>query len=188
MDAVVFYVAGILAVASSILVVTCRNPVYSAIFLVFFFTMVSVEFLTLRAPFLAVIQVLVYAGALMVLFLFVIMLLDLTAGELVENVSPWRKAFSGLGAALLFALLATAIAGSDRVRNAPSLTGDVEATLDGAGSTAAVARSLTTEHVLPFEFASILILIAIIGAIYLTRTARRNDRNHRTQSAGEEPA
>ena len=68
--------AGLVAIAAALLVVTRKNPVHSAIFLVLFFTMISLDFLILRAPFLAVVQVLVYAGAIMVLFLFVVMLLN----------------------------------------------------------------------------------------------------------------
>ena len=91
MDALVFYISGLLMIASALLVVTRKNPVYSAILLVVFFLLTSVNFLVLRSPFLAVIQVLVYGGAIMVLFLFVLMLLNLTEEELEEKVEPGRK-------------------------------------------------------------------------------------------------
>ena len=95
MDALVFYISGLLMIASALLVVTRKNPVYSAILLVVFFLLTSVNFLVLRSPFLAVIQVLVYGGAIMVLFLFVLMLLNLTEEELEEKVAPGRKLLAG---------------------------------------------------------------------------------------------
>jgi NADH-quinone oxidoreductase subunit J len=170
MDALVFYISGILSVAASLLVVTRRNPVYSAIFLVLFFVTISLDFLILRAPFLAVIQVLVYGGAIMVLFLFVLMLLNLTPAELEEKVSRARKAAAGIGATALFILLVAAIRYSSTVRNAPDLAGPIDpaSPLAAAGETAAIADALFTEHVFPFELTSVLILVAIIGAIYLT--------------------
>ncbi len=184
MDAFVFYIAGVVALIASGIVVTRKNPVYSAIFLVLFFTMVSIQFLVLRAPFLAVIQLLVYAGAIMVLFLFVLMLLNLTPEERREQVSRSRKIAALLGSVALFVLLAGAIAKSPTVREAASLTAPVptgEAGLAVAGETRELAVSLFTVHVLPFEFTSFLILIAIVGAIYLTKsrgstTTARRDR------------
>jgi NADH-quinone oxidoreductase subunit J len=169
MDAAVFYVSGLISLAASLLVVTRRNPVYGAIFLVLFFTMISLDFLILRAPFLAVIQVLVYAGAIMVLYLFVIMLLSLKPEELREEVTAGRKLFAGLFSGGLFFLLVYGVHLSPRVQGATDLAGPVAAGAAGLGTTAAVGEELFTRQVLPFEVTSILILIAIIGAVYLTR-------------------
>ena len=170
MDAILFWIAGIIAIVASWFVVTRRNPVYSAIFLVLFFAMISLQFLILRAPFLAVVQLLVYAGAIMVLFLFVLMLLNLTPEELKENVSRSRKVVAAIGSAGLFLLLAGTVRKSPTVQGAGDLTGDVSGPLEGAGEIAAIAESLFSIHLLPFELTSFLILIAIIGAIYLTRS------------------
>ena len=115
MDALVFYISGILMIASALLVVTRKNPVYSAILLVIFFVLTSVNFLVLRSPFLAVIQVLVYGGAIMVLFIFVLMLLNLTPQELEEKTDPRRKALAAAGSACLFGLLCWAISSSKRI-------------------------------------------------------------------------
>ncbi len=170
MDAAVFYISGILSVAAALLVVTRRNPVYSTVYLVLFFTMISLDFLILRAPFLAVIQVLVYAGAILVLFLFVIMLLNLTPEELRENVPPWRKLLAGALSLALFGFLAAAIARSPTVQDAPNLAAPVASpALAGAGETGAIGEALFTTHALAFEFSSVLILVAIVGAIYLTK-------------------
>jgi NADH-quinone oxidoreductase subunit J len=173
LDAIVFYVTIAVSLAAALVVVTRKNPVYSAVFLVVFFTMTALDFLILRAPFLAVIQVLVYAGAIMVLYLFVIMLLNLKPEELREQVTLRRKVLSFIASAGLFCLLAGAIRSSDRVRKAPDLTGDLRdgapAAVRGAGEVPAIAAELFREHGLAFELTSVLILVAIIGAIYLTK-------------------
>ena len=189
MDALVFYISGILMIASALLVVTRKNPVYSAILLVVFFLLTSVNFLVLRSPFLAVIQVLVYGGAIMVLFLFVLMLLNLTEEELEEKVEPGRKLLAGAGSAGLFVLLCWAVSSSERIRaaGAVDLTGKVEGKASTAGETKEIGEALFSEHILPFEFTSILIFISIIGAIYLTRTRRTVKReNTLTEEPGEE--
>ena len=175
MDALVFLISGVLMIASGLLVVTRKNPVYRAILLVVFFLLTSRNFLVLRSPFLAVIQVLVYGGALMVLFVFVLMLLNLTEEELDEKVEPGRKLLAGAGSALLFVLLAWAINSSERIQAAgdTDLTGPVKDSVARAGETREIGEALFSEHILPFEFTSILIFIAIIGAIYLTRTRKR---------------
>ena len=191
MDALVFYISGLLMIASALLVVTRKNPVYSAILLVVFFLLTSVNFLVLRSPFLAVIQVLVYGGAIMVLFLFVLMLLNLTEEELDEKVEPRRKLLAGAGSACLFVLLCWAVSSSERIRAAGEvdLTGKVEGKASTAGETKEIGEALFSEHILPFEFTSILIFIAIIGAIYLTRTRETaKQESDLTEEPGEEGA
>lgn len=173
MEAVVFYASGFLSLVASLLVVTRRNPVYGAMYLVLFFIAISLDFLILRAPFLAVIQVLVYAGAIMVLYLFVIMLLSLKPEELREEVTRGRKALAALLSGGLFGLLAWAVVTSPKVGAAPSLTGALPAPgLARVGSTRHMGEELFQRQVLPFELTSILILAAIIGAIYLTKRRR----------------
>ena len=178
-------------IASALLVVTRKNPVYSAILLVVFFLLTSVNFLVLRSPFLAVIQVLVYGGAIMVLFLFVLMLLNLTEEELEEKVEPGRKLLAGAGSAGLCVLLGGAVRSSVRIRAAGEvdLTGKVEGKASTAGETKEIGEALFSEHILPFEFTSILIFIAIIGAIYLTRTRETaKQESDLTEEPGEEGA
>ncbi|HVR73450.1 MAG TPA: NADH-quinone oxidoreductase subunit J [Planctomycetota bacterium] len=175
MDALVFYISGLISVAAAILVVTRRNPVYSTIYLVLFFIMISLDFLILRAPFLAIVQVLVYGGAIMVLFLFVIMLLNLSPEELRETVPRGRKVLAGAASFLVFILLAVGIRLSPTVRSAQDLALPPPAPVPGAtdlrnlGETAAIGQSLFTTHTLAFEYTSVLILVAILGAIYLTK-------------------
>src|SRR5262245_46545999 len=174
MEALVFYGSGLISLVASFLVVSRRNPVYGAIFLVLFFTTISLDFLILRAPFLAVIQVLVYAGAIMVLYLFVIMLLSLKPEELREEVGVPRKAAAAIFSGGLFGLLAFAIRGSTLVRDTPDLAAPLPPPLSEAGTTAAIGEELFRHHLLPFEVTSVLILIAIIGAIYLTKRRERH--------------
>lgn len=193
-DTLVFYISGILMTASALLVVTRKNPVYSAILLVVFFLMTSVNFLVLRSPFLAVIQVLVYGGAIMVLFIFVLMLLNLREEENEEKIEPGRRVLAGIGSTGLFILLCWAIGSSDRITAAggTDLTGEVNEAVATAGETREIGEALFRHHILPFEFTSILIFIAIIGAIYLTRTRRQpgpaEEKNHATTEPGEESA
>ena len=164
----------VISVVAAALVVTRRNPVFSAIWLVAFFVTISLDFLILRAPFLAVIQVLVYAGAIMVLFLFVIMLLNLQPEELKETVTVRRKAGAGILSGAIFLLLCVAISRSPSVERAASLTAPLPAGSQyaDAGETSAIGYSLVSRHVLAFEVSSVLVLIAIIGAIYLTKKRR----------------
>jgi len=169
MDAAVFYVSGVGSLLSSLLVVSLRNPVHGAIFLVLFFATISLDFLILRAPFLAVIQVLVYAGAIMVLYIFVIMLLSLRPEELREGTSAGRKALLALFSGGLFLLLAQAILASPWISSVPDLAGPLPKGAGEVGTTRAIGRELFQRHVLPFELTSVLILVAIMGAIYLTR-------------------
>jgi NADH-quinone oxidoreductase subunit J len=183
-DAITFYISGILSVVAAVLVVTRRNPVYSTIWLVGFFVTISLDFLILRAPFLAVIQVLVYAGAIMVLFLFVIMLLNLKPEELVETVTRRRQAGAAVISAAIFVALCAAISSSPTVKGAASLTAPLPepptTTADGLqgplpaarSDVVAIGESMFQRHVLAFEVSSVLILIAIIGAIYLTKKRR----------------
>jgi NADH-quinone oxidoreductase subunit J len=176
MDALVFHAAALLSVILAALVVTRKNPVYGAIYLIAFFLLVSVQFLVLRAPFLATVQVFIYAGAIMVLFVFVIMLLNLRPEELREGV-PWtRRLVAGTASAGLFALLASAIHRSKFISAPPEanlVNPEVPPAVAAAGDIDAVGRSLFGSHIFVFEFSSILILTAIVAAIYLTKKRKR---------------
>jgi NADH-quinone oxidoreductase subunit J len=138
-----------------------RNAVYAALFLVLNFASVAVYYLMLGAPFIALVQVTVYAGAIMVLFLFVIMLLNLD--DEVHSLGKPRTALiagSSIGSGLILLFLLTG-----GVFKALSGTRGAEKVV--AGNTQAVAELLFTKYLLPFEVTSILLLAAIIGAIVL---------------------
>lgn len=159
----VFYMAAGAAVLAGVGVVVQRNPIYCAVAMLAAFLSLAVLYLLVQAPFLAAMHVLVYTGAILVLFLFVIMLLNLKPDELgKEYPLPLRGAVA-LGCAALFAVLA-APALLD-----PTLREPLDVLPAGFGSIEDVGRSLFKAHALPFELASVLILVAIIGGVLLSK-------------------
>ncbi|MGH7831279.1 MAG: NADH-quinone oxidoreductase subunit J family protein [Candidatus Binatia bacterium] len=155
-----FFLLGGLSIVSSLLVIFQRNVVHSALSLVATLFLVAVLFLTLEAPMIAVLQIFVYAGAIMVLFLFLIMFLNPTVLE------TRRPLWWGLGfaAALLFALELVAL-----LPPSPLPEAQVPQAGEAFGSPEMIAHSLFTRFVLPFEIASVLLLIALIGAVVLAK-------------------
>jgi len=164
MEAFFFYLFGGLALISAALVVFQRKPVHSAMALIFTFFCIAALYLLLEAEFIAVIQVLVYAGAIMVLFLFVIMLLNLEKEQEVEaGGDRFRKWLGGFMAVLAFLLLTPVWA----LQMLPAFKGTFPPEkIQEVGNTVWVARLLFTDYLLPFEVASILLLAAIVGAVF----------------------
>jgi len=159
---ILFFVLALVAIASALGMLISRNAIYSALFLVLNFATVAVFFLLLNAPFIAVAQVSVYAGAIMVLFLFVIMLLGAERTGQVRSI-PWQRP---LAITLAFILLLEAgfiLAGQRGV--VPPVAGGLPS---GFGSPAEVGTELFRNYLLPFEVTSVLLLVAMIGAIVLT--------------------
>ncbi len=157
----VFWPVAVLLVASAIGVVRARNPVYAAMSLVAAFFLLAGLYLMLTAHLLAFLQVIVYAGAIMVLFLFVIMLLSLSDAEL--GVPRWTvmKWLGATGAAGLLVVIATAIRGAGQGVPRP-VAADF-------GTVKAVGRLLFTQYLLPFEATSVLLLVAIVGAVVVAK-------------------
>jgi NADH-quinone oxidoreductase subunit J len=158
-SAILFYLISVLLVLSSLMVVFLRNVIHCALALVVALFLIAVLFVMLHAPMVGVLQVLVYAGAIMVLFLFVIMFLNPTTPE------PRRKlwwGFASLGALLLAGGLAALLS-----NGTPSA--DPVAATEIFGSPEMLGKSLFTEFVLPLEIASVLLLVAIIGAVVLAK-------------------
>jgi NADH-quinone oxidoreductase subunit J len=156
---VIFYLLATALVIASLMVVFMRNVVHCALALVTALLLIAILFVTLHAPMVGVLQVMVYAGAIMVLFLFVIMFLNPAALE------PQRGLWSGFGtilALLLAGLLVPLVATND-------LPADPVAATELFGSPEMLAKSLFNDYVLPFEIASVLLLVAIIGAVVLAR-------------------
>ena len=169
MNETAFYLFGAIAIGASLLVIAQRNPIYSVLLLIASFGALSGLYILLDAPFVAVIQIIVYAGAIMVLFLFVVMLLNAPHEdtEYDERVHPLlRPGPMRFGAALALGLAA-------ELGWALSRGGDTGAFGDAkVDSVAAIGRSLFTDYAFPFEVTSILILVAMVGAVVL---ARRED-------------
>lgn len=161
-DLLLFLILALVAVATALGMLLSRNAVYSALFLVLNFGAVAVFYLLLGAPFISMAQVTVYAGAIMVLFLFVIMLLG---GERLPpaKVLPWQRPL-----ALALALVLVAEAGYLLIVRNPA-AGGIAPPAEGFGSPQAIGASLFNQYLLPFEVTSVLLLVAMIGAIVLTK-------------------
>lgn len=168
---VAFWVLAAGAVAASLLVVTNRNPVAGVLFLVLAFFCLAGLFVTLHAHFLAAIQVIVYAGAIMVLFLFVVMLLDLGRPQWFDVAGLPLKVLAGvLGAGFLAALVA---GGLGAVQPAlPAARVMDAAALDRMGSTEAIGSVLYTVYFVPFLATALLLLVAMVGAVVIAARER----------------
>ncbi len=165
-DALLFYAFAALAVAGATLVVTLRNPMYGAIALLTCFLAVAALFLLRHAEFLAAVQVFVYGGGIMVLFLFVIMLVNLH--RLREHrlfLGHWPIA--AVVAVLFAGLLGVAALGQRAGR--PQSGALVSVGSQALGNSQAVAWTLFRDYLLPFEIASLFLLVAMIGAVVLGR-------------------
>ncbi|HEY3289138.1 MAG TPA: NADH-quinone oxidoreductase subunit J [Anaerolineae bacterium] len=162
-EPIIFVIMAVISIAAAVGLLAARNAVYAALFLIINFGTVAVMYLMLHAPFLAVIQISVYAGAIMVLFLFVIMLLGAERLKQAES-NPglrWQRPLAiGLGALLLVQALYVFITrfGSTPVATDVIKSGPME-----------IGLKLFGPYLLPFEVASVLLLVAIIGAVVLTR-------------------
>jgi NADH-quinone oxidoreductase subunit J len=167
LEAVVFYSLAAFILGFGVLVITARNTVHSVLFLVANFLCVAFLYVLLAAEFLAVIQVLVYAGGIVVLYLFVVMLVSLRAAP-AARLDPRRH--SRLGLLVATAVLAEVIAivvytAKQPVAVAPGAPAETPV----QGNTEIVGWMLYTDYLVPFEVASVLLLVAMIGAILLAR-------------------
>ena len=162
------YLAGAIIILA-LLAITRRNPVHSVLFMLIMFFHVAGLYLTLNAEFLAAIQVIVYAGAILVLFLFVVLLLNLKEELTIERyIGPWPL---GLSTALAMAI---GIFISLRAFT-PGQEGSVTAEIIKAETnTKILGKALFTDYLYPFEVLSVILLVAIIGAIVLTKKKIRN--------------
>ncbi len=170
----IFAVVAALAVIAALLVVTRRNPIYSALFLIIVFGSMSAIFLLLEADFLGFMQLLVYAGAIMVLYLFVIMLINPREGDLPEEGATSDRVFAGGTAALVFCLLWFTIHESKMLTDDPVIFPTLPSLGRSHGSTEAFGLELFHEHLLVFELVSVLILVGIVGAVHLSIRARKS--------------
>ncbi len=163
-----FDAAAVVAILFAALMVVNRNPVKSVLALVVSFFFLAVCFVLLLAPFIAAIQVIVYAGAILVLFLFVLMLLNIP-GEIVETEPRPIQRVLGGAAVLLFTILLVSVLSSRGAAGVAPM-GGADAT---SGQVAPVARALYAEYLLPFEALSVLLLAALVGAFALVEKEKR---------------
>ncbi len=167
---ILFYVFGTLLLGSALGLITARNPVYSALFLVSCFIHSAVIWMLTEAEFLAIVLVLVYVGAVMVLFLFVVMMLDINLAELRRGFTR----FAWLGWLTAFAVIAeiVGVVWSHRLTGLDVSRGIVQEPRDYS-NTLELGQIIYTRYAYPFELAAMLLLVAIVAAIALTMRRRQ---------------
>jgi NADH-quinone oxidoreductase subunit J len=157
---ILFYFLSALALGSAIMVVTSRNPVHSVLWLIITFFAISGHYILMNAQFLGIVNLIVYAGAIMVLFLFVIMLMNLNAEtEPVKN--KWMR-LAGIisGGCLLLVLVAALKSAEVRGQSAQLKEGDI-------GLIQHLGKALFTDYLVPFEISNVLFLSAMVGAVVI---------------------
>jgi NADH-quinone oxidoreductase subunit J len=164
-EAIAFYTLAAFILGFAVLVVSTKDTVHSVLFLVLDFLFVAALYVLLAAPFLAVIQVLVYAGGIVVLYLFVVMLVNLKRPPEAHQ-DPHRRTKLGFGLAVVVLLELAVIGLYQSVQPTPTAAAG---TLPVSGNTEQVGWLLYTSYLIPFEIASMLLLVAMIGAIVLAK-------------------
>ena len=166
---ILFYAFAAVLVVAAIGVITARNPVHAALFLVFAFFNSAILWLLMEAEFLAIVLVLVYVGAVMVLFLFVVMMLDINVAQMREGFTRYAP----LGV-LVAVIVVIEIASVVWVKNLGRVGAEAAPSLavDGYSNTQALGELLYTKYLFPFELAAVILLVAIVAAISLTMRHR----------------
>ena len=155
----VFYFISFVAVLSALMVVFSKNPVYSVLYLIITFLCIACHYVLLNAQFLAVVHVIVYTGAIMVLFLYVIMLLNLNK-EAEQHKSTLLKIAATICAGLFMIVLIGSLKGSEQMMQQ-------QVTDNSIGAVKNLGKVMMTEFLLPFEITSVLLLAAMVGAVML---------------------
>lgn len=158
---IIFWILSGVALLSAIMVIVSKNPVYSVMWLISLFFAISGHYILLNAQFLAIVNIIVYAGAIMVLFLFVIMLMNLDAKR-TSNKKTWMKFTSVISGGLLLWILLSV------VRSSVDMNGKIAETNTGdIGLVENLGKVLFTQYAVPFEICSILFLSAMVGAVVI---------------------
>jgi len=167
-EAIAFYFIAACILGFAVLVVTTKDTVHSVLFLVLDFLFVAALYVLLGAPFLAAIQILVYAGGIVVLYLFVVMLVNLKRPPEAHS-DPHRKSKWGLALSIAVLVELAAVAVNSYVHPAAPTATAVAQAMPVSGNTEEVGWLLYTSYLIPFEIASMLLLVAMIGAIVLAK-------------------
>lgn len=165
---ILYAIIGLVSVGSAVGLLVSRNAIYSALFLVLNFLTVALLYLVLGAPFIALAQITVYAGAIMVLFLFVIMMLDVNFDELRRHFRSYLPVGAAVGALVLLEMVLVILSGTPATPSG--------APMPPGSNTAALGRLLYLDYVFAFELAAVLLLVAIVAAIALTWRRRRETK------------
>jgi NADH-quinone oxidoreductase subunit J len=177
LDIVLFFIFGIVAAITAVVMITRSNPVIAALFLVLNFASLAGLYLTLNAQFIAVTQIIVYAGAIMVLFLFVLMLLRPENEQKFLTLNPKAKVFAMIVAFVVFIQLVYMIFFT---HTSQSVSKDLSKSIQ-AGTIEAIGKQLFTNYVVPFEAAGFLLLAATIGALVLAKKKFVEDENTKVE-------
>ena len=167
-SSVFFYLFALVTCLSGLMVISSRNPVHSVLFLILAFFNAAGLFILLHAEFLAMLLVVVYVGAVAVLFLFVVMMLDINFSELREGFQKYRPLGLVVGSILIAELIATFFEYSDMSTSLP--------TQQGVHNTRALGQVIYTEYIYLFQLAGLILLVAMVGAIALTLRRRSGVR------------
>lgn len=168
MEAIAFYTISSVVLISALLMVSSRNLVHSIVYMVISFVGVGALFILLQAEFVAAVQILVYAGGIVVLFLFVVMLVNLGEINQIEYLHRQWLPATALALVLVAEIGVLLWGGAGALSAAPEQADSVLRAVEG-GNTETVGMTLYTDYLLPFEIASLLLLVAMIGAIYLAK-------------------
>ena len=158
MTVYLFFILGLFAVLSALMVVFTKNPVHSILYLVLTFFAIAGEYVLLNAQFLAIVNIIVYAGAIMVLFLFVVMLLNLNE-ETEPHKTVLRRLIAVVAAGLLLVVLVGSLKGADKM--------SIQPFSHNTGLIENLGTVLFTQFLLPFEVSAVLFLAAMVGAVML---------------------
>lgn len=156
---ILFWALSVMALFSALMVITSKNPVHSVIWLILVFFAISGHYLLMNAQFLAIVNIIVYAGAIMVLFLYVLMLMDLKK-ETEPQKNRWLKLAGVVAGGSLLLVLVAALRKTDIQAIAETRTGDI-------GLIENLGKILFSDYVVPFEISSILFLSAMVGAVVI---------------------
>lgn len=168
-----FLILAAIAVIAALAMLFSANAIYSALFLIMNFAVVSVFYLILNAPFIAMVQVTVYAGAIMVLFMFVIMLLGAERLGQPQRYMPWQRPMAIVLGLLLAGVTIAALTAQGLGPTPEQLQ---PALIEAFGSPLEIGKQLFTTYLFPFEVTSFLLLVAMIGAIVLTKEGRPREK------------
>ncbi|MBA4317580.1 MAG: NADH-quinone oxidoreductase subunit J [Flavobacterium sp.] len=159
---ILFCVLSVITLATAFLTIYSKNPIHSAIYLVICFFSIAGHYLLLNAQFLAIVHVIVYSGAIMILFLFTVMLMNLNKENEVHKPRVTR-----LGAIVMFCLMCLVLIAI--FINSKPIVGEYVTTGEDYQSIKVLGKVLLNEYMVPFEFASVLLLVAMIGAVLLSK-------------------
>ena len=163
---ILFYILGGLTIGTALMVVVSKHPVRSVLYLVLTFFLISANYVLMNAQFIAIVNIIVYAGAIMVLFLFVLMLLNLNKENEPKH-SPLMTIGAGIAGGTLFLVVVAAM--REAILAAPM----IDANSEKVGLVENLGKVLFTKYVLPFEVSSILFLAAMVGAVLLAKREKQ---------------